>query len=225
MIGIIGAMELEIEAIKNMLHNVKLEKIADICYYLGILDGVEVVVAKSYEGKVNSAICAHTMILKYNPEVILNVGVAGSISNELSIGDIALSEVTVEFDFDTTSLGYDLGYIFGLNTVYMKCDENICNLIYDSIKKYENTKIGCIASSDKFISDEKDKQILKEKFENVIAVDMESASICHVCNVNNVRFCAIRVISDTASNIEFREFAKLAATKIESIIKEVIKKI
>ena len=225
MIGIIGAMESEIEAMKNMLQDVKLEKVSGICYYLGTIDNVQVVIAKSNEGKVNSAICTQTMILKYNPKIILNVGVAGSISNELSIGDIAVSNVTVEFDFDTTSLGYDLGYVFGLDTVYMKCDENICNLIYDSIKKCENAKIGCIASSDKFISDEKEKQMLKEKFDNVIAVDMESASICHVCNINNVKFCAIRVISDTASNMEFREFVKLAVTKIECIIKEVIKKI
>lgn len=225
MIGIIGAMDSEIESIKNKMTGVKEKSISNMSFYTGKLKGIDIVLAKCFEGKVNASVCTQTMILKFKPKSIINVGVAGAISDKLNIGGIAISNATVEFDFDTTALGYDIGYVFGLNTVYMKCDEKISNIVFDLLEEKENVVIGVIASSDKFLSKKEDKDYLKENFNDVIAVDMESASICHVCNQNNIPYCAIRAISDTADNMEFREFLNIATEKLDNIITSVIDKI
>ncbi len=225
MIGIIGAMDSEIESIKNKMTGVKEKTISNMSFYTGKLKNVDVVLAKCFEGKVNASVCTQTMILKFNPKSIINIGVAGAISDKLNIGGIAVSSSTVEFDFDTTALGYDIGYVFGLDTVYMKCDEKISSIVFDLLEEKENVVTGVIASSDKFLSEKEDKDYLKENFDDIIAVDMESASICHVCNLNNIPYCAIRAISDTADNIEFREFLNIATEKLDNIIMSVIDKI
>lgn len=225
MIGIIGAMDEEIEKLKDQINNLEVTQISNINFYKGEINGIEIVLAKCYEGKVNSAICTQTMILKYNPKLILNVGVAGGISDKLNIGGIAISASTIEFDSDTTTLGYELGYIFGLNKVYMESSSRINKIIYEFLEEKENVVLGVIASSDKFISNEKDIEVLKEEFDNVVAVDMESASICHVCNLNDVEFCAIRAISDSGDAVEFRDFLNVAIEKLNTIIVDILPKL
>lgn len=221
-LGIIGAMDEEIDILKEVLEIEKEEKIANSIFFIGKIFGKDVVVVKCDEGKVNAAMSTQILILKYNVEKIINVGVAGAISDNLNIGGIAISKDTVEYDFDTTSLGYELGFAFGLNKVYIECDKSMYEKIFDISNKYFNTVIGTIGSSDKFISDEKIKEDLKHKF-NLIAVDMESASINHVCKLNNIPFCAIRAISDTTNGIEYRDFLKLATKNLYKVVTNYIK--
>lgn len=219
-IGIIGAMEEEIEKIKSEMSILKEEKKANFIFYIGTLYGKNVIVVRSNEGKVNSAICTQTMILSYEVDMILNVGVAGSLTKALDIGGIALSKNTVEYDFDTTALGYDLGYTFGLNTVYVKCSEEVCNKIYNITKNRFNTVCGTVLSADKFVSDESTRTFLKDNFKEAIAVDMETASISHVCKINNIPFCGIRAISDSTRAEEYRAFVNIATNNLFEILSE-----
>lgn len=225
MIGIIGAMDIEIDHIKAKMTDISNEKISTMDFYIGKINGKDVVLAKSFEGKVNSAMCAQTMILKYHPDVVINVGVAGAISSKLSIFDIVLAKNAVEFDFDTVALGYELGYVFGVDKVYMECSEKINSIAQKISEKENKVFIGNIASSDKFITEEVDKGMLKREFEDIIAVDMESASIAHVCLLNKVEFCALRAISDSGSDTEFREFVEIAIQKLDKIIFELLENI
>ncbi len=225
MIGIIGAMDEEVEKLKSEITNLKTTKISDIYFYTGKINNIPVVLSKCSEGKVNSAICTQTMILKYKPKLIINVGVAGGVSDKLNLGGIAISTSTVEFDSDTTSLGYELGYIFGINKVYMPCSEAISKKIYEHLEEKDNAVLGVIASSDKFVDKKEQLNILRENFDNIIAVDMESASICHVCNQNNVEFCSIRAISDSGNAVEFRDFLDIAINKLNTILLEIMPKI
>ena len=217
-IGIIGAMEEEINEIINKIENKKHEKVAFLDVYIGEIYEHEVYVARSSEGKVNAAVCTQAMILKYDLDMILNVGVAGAISDKLQIGGIAISSSTVEFDQDTTALGYDAGFTFGINKVYVDCNKNICDKIYNIAKEDYNTEVGVIASSDKFVSDEDTKDYIKNNFDGVIAVDMETASISHVCYLNNVPFCAIRAISDSTKAVQYKEFVNFATKNLYDVL-------
>lgn len=221
-IGIIGAMDIEIKKLKERLENITVEKIASMNFYTGMIDKEEVVICNCFEGKVNAAVGAELLISKFNVSCIINIGVAGAVKEDLNICDIAIATSTVEFDLDTTILGYDLGYVFGVNKVNMECDKTISKKLYDISNKYGRATLGTIASSDKFISDENIKDMLNDKF-NAIAVDMETASICHVCNLNSIPFSAIRAISDNCSNMEYREFLNIALDKLDKIICDYIK--
>lgn len=223
MIGIIGAMELEIEKLISDLENKKLEKIAFLEFYIGKLYSKEVVIVKSNEGKVNSAVATQILISNFDISYILNVGVAGALDKTLNIYDVAISSNTVEFDQDVTALGYKKGYTFGVDLIYVEAYTKIAEKISKICGKLHlDSKIGTIISSDKFIVNEKEKVILKNEF-NAIAVDMESASINHVAKLNNIPFVALRVISDSGDNVEYVKFANRAADNISKVLKKFFK--
>ena len=104
LVGIIGAMDLEVQALKGFMDNAVVETISTIDFYKGNINGVETVVAVAGVGKVNAAVCAQTMILKYSPDIMINVGVAGGLSDEFKIGDIAVADSVVEHDMDTSPI-------------------------------------------------------------------------------------------------------------------------
>lgn len=218
-IGIIGAMESEVALLLEKLKDIRVNKIGPFVYYSGSIYDKLVVVVQSLEGKINSAICTQLLIENFDIDYILNIGVAGGIDNKLDIGGIAVSMATVEFDNDTTALGYELGYTFGLEKVIIECNKGLSNSIYNIAKEKENTVCGIIASSDKFVEDSITKKMLKDKF-GAIAVDMETAAINHVCALNGVDFCAIRAISDKGNKKEFRKFLQDALDSINRIVFE-----
>ena len=223
-IGIIGAMDEEIDSLISKMTEKKEEKHLNMIFYIGKLENKKVIIAKCFVGKVNAAICTQVMILKYKVKMIINVGVAGSLCSDFKIGSIAISKNVVEFDLDVSVLGYEIGYVFGLDKVYIECDEKISKKLYEIAQKTKFAKLGTIASSDKFISSQEESKKIKESF-NAIAVDMESASIAHVCFLNNIPFCALRAISDGTDCMEYRDFLDIAVKKIDVIILEFLKEI
>ena len=229
MIGIIGAMDVEVDGIKKNIENLKTEEISGIKFCTGTLFGKEVVVAKCGEGKVNSAMTAQTMILKYNPEFIVNSGVAGGLHPEMKVTDIAIAENVCEHDFDITPLGYEPGFIPQVESVKVVCNEKLNALIEASAKKVCKSKIfrGTIASGDQFIASDSQRNRIKNLF-GAVAAEMEGGSIGHVCMLNNTKFTVLRVISDNAdgsADMSFEEFAKKASEISINIMLEFVKSI
>ena len=200
MIGIIGAMDSEITELKNQIANLKTEKISNIDFYTGKINGKEIVLAKCGIGKVFAAICAQTMILKYHPEKIIHIGIAGSLCDDLSAHDIAIASSVVQHDVDQTAFNFPKGLVQGLDDVNILCDKKIVSDLTKCAEKLDiKYKIGVIASGDQFIdSSDKKKELVKDF--NAIAVEMEGASTGQVCNVNGIDFAVIRAISDGNEN-------------------------
>ena len=229
LIGIIGAMDVEVQALKELMDNASVEKISSVDFFKGKISGVDTVVATAGVGKVNAAVCVQTMILKYAPEYIINIGVAGGLSPELGIGDIAVAEKVVEHDMDTTPIGDPMGYITGINTVYIPCDKKLSEMMYSAAENVDGVKAvyGTIASGDQFIASAEQRTRIIENFD-AIAAEMEGASIGHVCMMNNVKFGVLRAISDGAnsdSKIDFPTFTRLAAKNSIKIILELLDKL
>lgn len=221
-IGIIGAMDIEVQALKELMDNAEINKISTVDFYSGKISGVDTIVAVAGVGKVNAAVCAQTMILKYSPDVIINVGVAGGLDPDFGIGDIAVAQAVVEHDMDTSPIGDDIGFISGINKVQMECDDKIANLMEQAAKSIGlNVKRGIIASGDQFISKQSERDKIIGNF-GAIAAEMEGASIGHVCTMNNVPFGVLRAISDGANSdsvMDYPTFAKMAAGNSIKIIK------
>lgn len=229
LIGIIGAMEVEVQALKDLMDNAELKEISSVMFYRGKINGIDTVVAVAGVGKVNAAVCAQTMILEYSPDYIINTGVAGGLSEELKIGDAAVADKVAEHDMDTSPLGDELGFITGINKVYMQCDEYISGLMYDAAKSVDgiNAVRGTIASGDQFIASEEQRRFIKKNF-NAVAAEMEGAAIGHVCTMNNVKFGVLRAISDGAnsdSTIDFPTFTKMAVKNTVEIIVKMLDKL
>ena len=216
MIGIIAAMKAEIESVKSEMTEKVIECHSGIEFVIGVFRGQQVVVAQCGIGKVFAAMCAQTMILLYKPDVIINTGVGGSLSTELSVGDIAISESVVQHDMDTSPLGDPVGLVSGINVVYFPADKQVCDGLVKSAESLSlNCKLGVIASGDQFIASREKKNSIKSNF-SAIACEMEGAAIGHVCYVNNVPFAVVRAISDSAddsSSMDYGEFLVLAAER------------
>ena len=226
LIGIIGAMEIEVNVLKNLMDEAKIEVVSSIEFYRGKINGTDTVVAVAGVGKVNAAVCAEAMILKYAPTCIINVGVAGGLSDDLKIGDIAVATAVAEHDMDTSPIGDPKGFITGINTVYMNTDKRVSDMMYNAVVKNGlNVKRGVIASGDQFIASDAQRRFIINEF-NAIAAEMEGASIGHVCTMNKVPFAVLRAISDSAdssSDMDFPTFAKMAAENSVKIILEFLK--
>ena len=220
-VGIIGAMDIEVRALKGMMDNAVTDKVSGMEFYRGRINGTDTVVAVAGVGKVNAAVCTQTMILRHSPDCIVNVGVAGGLSEKLGIGDIAVADAVCEHDMDTTPIGDPKGFISGLNTVYIKTDPRVTDMICAAAKELGlNYERGTIASGDQFISTHEQRTAIKTEF-NAIAAEMEGAAIGHAAAMNDVPFAVIRALSDGANEEsvdDYPTFAKKAAANSVAII-------
>lgn len=218
MIGIIGAMDIEIEHITSVMKDKEERTVSGVTYTKGKIGEKEVVAAVCGIGKVFAAICAQTMILVYKPDAIINTGVAGTLTSGIGVLDSVVATALVQHDMDTTYFGDPKGMISGINMVEFPCDETLCEKLCANIDgRYIR---GVIASGDCFIANEDKKREIASDF-GAVACEMEGAAIAHVCYVAKVPFCVLRTISDGADGdrvMSYEAFREEAAKKAAEII-------
>lgn len=196
-IGVIGAMSIEVDAICTAMENTVVREVGGIRFVEGDLKGRRVVTAKCGIGKVFAAMCAQTMILTYAPDVIINTGVAGTLTDRLSIGQVALADRVVQHDMDTSPLGDPVGLISGINEIYLPTDDTVTSALAACVAAEGVTYIrGTVASGDQFIHTSAQKTKITSTFEDTVACEMEGAAIGHVCYVNRTPCAILRAISD-----------------------------
>ena len=228
MIGIIGAMDIEVENLKAQIENKETKIISGIEFVSGKIFNKEIVVAKCGIGKVFAAICTEAMILNFKPDYIINTGVGGTLTEKLSIGDIAISQALCQHDMDTSPIGDPKGLLSGINIINIPADEKLIELAQEIIKEQSiNCKKGIIASGDQFIASKVQKDFIISEF-SAIACEMEGASVAHVCYVNNVKFLVLRAISDSADNsshMDYPTFLKMASENSTKVTLGLIERI
>ena len=228
MIGIIGAMSAEVEALKAKIENAKTEKISGAEFVSGRLAGKDVVVAQCGIGKVFAAICAQTMILRYGATTLINTGVAGTLSEKIGILDFAISSGVVQHDMDTTAIGDAPGLISGINIVEIPAAKALCETVVSTAIEQGNRAIaGIVASGDQFINNASRKAFIRNTF-GAVCCEMEGAAIGHVCYVSGVDFVVIRCISDNASgeaDMEYPELVGKAAVRSQKLVEAIVKEI
>ena len=229
MIGIICAMQIEADGIIALCENVKTTTHAKMKFTLGTLHGKDVCIVVCGVGKVNAAMCALMLIEKYKPDLVLNSGVAGSLSPIVGIGDIVVATKSVEHDMNGTALGDKQGEITfpDGNMMFFECDKQASTLLAAVCKTIPDTKVaqGIIASGDIFVSDRKQRFKINDRF-GALACEMEGAAIGHVCTRCEVPYGIIRAISDDLDEnkgMDFVKFCELASKKTVAAVSGFIK--
>ncbi|MBO4816204.1 MAG: 5'-methylthioadenosine/adenosylhomocysteine nucleosidase [Clostridia bacterium] len=222
-IGIIAAEDKELEAIKEIMSNVEEIKVYNLIIYKGKINNKNCLLVKCGIGKVNSARTTQILTDKFNLEYIINTGSAGSLNDNLKIGDIVIGEELIQHDFDVTAFGREKGYIPGVGKEF-KSDENL-------IKKCSNIKLndlnitkGTVVSGDIFCTDIKMKEKIRNKF-NSDCTEMEGAAIAQVCFLNQIPFVIIRSISDIPNGnnkIDFEKFLESASKNCAKFISKLV---
>lgn len=206
-IGIIGAMDAEVAALKSKMNIEITETISGIEFCRGTLCGKDIVVAKCGVGKVFAAICAQTMILRFGATHIINTGVGGALDPKLDLLDLVISDKVVQHDMDTSPLGDPVGLVSGINRVYFEAS----TVLIDAAKATGVPCVtGTIASGDQFVADSETKAAIVEHFGASIC-EMEGAAIGHACFVNGVDFLIVRAVSDSANENSVMDFPQLVS--------------
>lgn len=234
-IGVIGAMDVEMEAILAAMEGVTAQEHGSMRFYKGTLSGVPVVAARCHAGKVNSALCAQVMIDFYSPKLVLNIGVAGGLGPGVHIGDAVIAESCVQYDYDITALGEPLARIevpAGAGSDFCRdfpCDPAIAEVLAkEAAGLYDGTvHRGVVATGDRFVADGEMGLRLNRLF-GALACEMEGASIAHACFLSKTPCAVLRSISDNANDnahVDFPTFAKESAYKAQRLLAGVIPKL
>lgn len=229
-IGIIGAMELEVEELKSKMCVSNIIKKANMEFFEGTLNDAPVVIVRSGVGKVNAALCVQILADEFKVSHVINTGVAGSLNAKLDIGDILISKDAIHHDVDATIFGYKPGEVPQLGVREFVADETLANLAKASCEKVNpdiNAIIGRVVSGDQFISSKDVKNNLIANFQGDCA-EMEGASIAHGAYLNNIPFVIIRAISDKADDsaeMDYPVFEKAAAIHSAKLVEDLVQNI
>lgn len=222
MIGIICAMDQEIELLLEKIENEEHHKKCGYDYVTGVLCGKRVILCKCGIGKVNAAVCVQTMILSWPVKLVINSGVAGALREPFEIGDICVATDVVQHDVDTSAIGDPVGFVSTVNQTYFRCAEWAASGILRAAKGIEGVRAlpGRIASGDQFVHEKDVKDRIVRLFD-ASAVEMEGGAISQVCFINGVDCAVIRAISDSSSgkhHMEYQEFMPMAARTSANVV-------
>ena len=226
MIGLIGAMDIEIENLEAMLEDRRDVTLGLDRFAVGRLFGHEAALAVCGPGKVNAALCAAGLIRTFHPEWVLNLGVAGSGEAGVAIGDLVVATAAVQHDMDTTPIGDPPGYISKVGLVELPCDDGLRRRLTDAIGKLPDLRMheGIIATGDQFLNDGEKRRAIHAAF-GAKAIEMEGAAVAQTCFVYGVPCGILRTISDNAdgsSDIDYGAFRNVAAANSQRVVQALL---
>lgn len=227
MIGIIVAEPKELDAVKNYMKNIIVEEKYGLQFHVGDIGNRRFVVTLCGMGKVNAARTTQSLIDNYNPDYVINCGVAGGLSDVVKIGDIVVGEKLVQYDYDITAFGRELGEISNIVGRYIHSDKTLVEKAYGVIVRDDSISglVGTIATADRFVTDPNESKRISVEF-GADCCEMEGAAVAQVCYLDNIPFIVIRSISDIPNNdnkVDYDEFIKIAADNVARFIVELVK--
>ncbi|MFK4936236.1 5'-methylthioadenosine/adenosylhomocysteine nucleosidase [Lactococcus garvieae] len=211
-LGIICAMEEELRTLVENLDRAGKITRHGYVFHTGSIGRHEVVLVQSGIGKVMSAMAVTLLVEVFSVDGIINTGSAGAVNHELKIGDVVVADRLAYHDVDVTAFGYAFGQM-AQQPLYFESSKYFVSELKKAI---ENPVVGLITSSDSFISSDSRIAEIKKHFPEVLAVEMEGASIAQAATALKKPFVIIRAMSDTAShdaNVKFDEFIIEAGRK------------
>ncbi|MBA2173511.1 5'-methylthioadenosine/S-adenosylhomocysteine nucleosidase [Halobacillus locisalis] len=225
-IGIIGAMDEEVELLKQNMTDTKEQEVAGSLFIEGRLHDKDVVLLKSGIGKVNAAMSTTILHERFRIDKVINTGSAGGFAKDLEVGDIVVSSLVTHHDVDVTAFQYDYGQVPGMPAMYA-ADEALMTSAMEAIKETDaKAARGIIATGDSFMQEEERVDFVRGKFPEMIAAEMEAAAIAQVCYKYGTPFVVLRALSDIAgkeSSISFDQFLPKAAENAAIMIMNMVK--
>ena len=220
-IGIIGAMEEEVAVLKESMDIEKVVEYASMQFYKGVLCGKKVVVVRSGIGKVNAAVCTQILADKFNVDVLINTGIAGSLDAVIDIGDMVISTDLVEHDMDASIFGDPVGQVPRMDTFSFPADPELVQKAVQANTEANpdiKTFVGRIVSGDQFVSSSEVKDKLVNLFD-AKCTEMEGAAIAHTAYLNKISCVIIRAISDKADNSATMDYPTFEKQAIKHSVK------
>ncbi len=228
-LGIVGAMQEEVETLLDKMENVTTVKKPTATFYEGKLEGLDVVVVQCGVGKVNAAMCTQSLCDCFGVTHLVNTGIAGSLCAELDIGDLVISRDAMYHDFDCVHFGYEMGRVPGMDVTAFPANQGMLESAFAAAELVNpgHTKIGRVASGDLFVAQKEAKERIIAKT-GALCTEMEGAAIAQTAYRNGVPFVIIRAISDKADDsaeMDYPTFERIAAHRCAAVTMAMAKKL
>ena len=220
-LGIIGAMAVEVELLKEKMENLTVRNYAGMEFYEGSLEGMNTVVVQCGVGKVNAAMCAQVLCSVFGVTHLVNTGIAGSLCADLDIGDLVVSRDAMYHDFDCVHFGYEFGKVPGMDVTAFPADETMIGYACAAAETVNpgHSRIGRVASGDLFVAEKSAKERIIERTQ-AICTEMEGAAIAQTAYRHGVPFVILRAISDKADDsaeMDYPTFEAIAAHRCAEV--------
>ena len=227
-LGIIGAMDVEVAALKANMENLIVSRRAGMEFYEGVLEGLNVVVVQCGVGKVNAALCVQVLCDCFGVSAVMNTGIAGSLCADLDIGDLVVSQDAMYHDMDVRVFNYPIGQVPGMPFAY-PADEQLMAYAFAAAESVNpgHTKVGRVASGDQFICQKEQNDAIIENTK-AVCTEMEGAAIAHAAYRNGTPFVILRAISDKADDsaeMDYPTFEAIAADRCARVTMAMAKQI
>ena len=226
MLAIIGAMDVEVNALKELVEAPEIKTFAGIDFVKGKIEGKDVCIAQCSPGKVNAALCTQLMIDKFSPDAVINIGIGCSLSDDVTIKNVVIANDVCQYDMDSTGCGDPLGFISGLGVIKIDTDTRLSDRLFECAQTCGGkVHRGTVASGDTFIADDALKARVFKDF-GAICGEMEGAAVGQVCYANSLPFAVLRTVSDggdSNAHIDYPTFKKTAAEISAAILVSFIK--
>ncbi|MFB5266304.1 5'-methylthioadenosine/adenosylhomocysteine nucleosidase [Paenibacillus enshidis] len=220
-IGLIGAMDEEIELLLSGMQTARKTVKAGITYTEGMLHGHRVVVCKSGVGKVNAAVTTQILIDRFGVNSVIFTGVAGAVNPELNIGDIVISSTCMQHDMDVTPLGFARGIIPYQDISEFAADSRLIQLAEMACRaRGDRYLTGKVLSGDQFVASRETVTTLYTEMGGA-CTEMEGAAVAQACHMNGAPFVVLRSMSDKAdgsAHVNFAEFTVEASHRSHQIV-------
>lgn len=211
-IGIIGAMDAELERLLAETKDVRRRNIGGSEFVSGKISGVNVVCVQSGIGKVNAAFAASVLICRFHVDAVFMTGIAGAISGKLKHLDLIVPDGFIQHD--VAILGESDGFIDIVGKTVLMPDKRLSEALAEAGNAYR----GIIATGEQFIGNEEQKRAILSRFPDVIAVDMECSAVVQVCVRSGIPVACVKVVSDGGDGMEYYVFKTKAAEKAVSAV-------
>ena len=205
-VGFICPMDCELDAVTRLFEGKRTTRYAGMDFYEGTIAGRACIAVKCGVGKVFAAMAAEALLLGFSPSLVINTGVAGNLSETLSVGDVVVSSAVVQHDMDTSPLGDPVGLISGLNKVFLESDADAARLMCEVLSSLGiRHEVGVVASGDQFVATAEKRAYIRTAF-GASCCEMEGAAVGQVCYASGVPFLVLRALSDDANGASPDDF-------------------
>ena len=228
-LGIIGAMEEEVETLLGLMENKQETEKAGSRFYNGTLEGLPVTVVQCGVGKVNAAMCTQILCDCFGVTCLVNTGIAGSLCADLDIGDLVVSQDAMYHDVDAVAFGYPMGKVPGMDVTAFPADDTLIGYAFAAAEAVNpgHTKIGRVASGDQFVASKGVKDRIVDLTRG-LCTEMEGAAIAQTAYRNGIPFVILRAISDKADDsaeMDYPTFERIAAHRCAEVTKRLAKQL
>ena len=231
MIGIVCAMQCEIDGLVKSMGSFHKTRCGDMDVYVGNVGDVPVSICLSGVGKVAAAVATTALVIRYGCTSVINSGVAGALVDDLTCGDVCVAKDAIQYDVDVTALGYERCVIPGHAGATFPCSKDMTARLLHAANEVATIErndgkegfgitSGRIASGDRFVSDDRERTIVRETSDGTCC-DIEGASVVETCEKLDIPCAIIRCVSDDCHGfipIAYDKYEPIAAARSSEIV-------